>query len=334
MALVVLLGGARLAVEPPWREASAAVATGETAIVAADRLNVRSGPGLDFPIVAVLEQGQPVTLAGDTVAADGYDWAPIAAPAGWVAGAYLATAGAPAAFSPGDRVLVDAGALNLRAAPGTDAPVRRVLPAVTLLTITDGPTDASGFTWYAARTTEATGGDTGWVIGAALVRAPAEMPDPAVAFDIGGTVHVATDLLRLRGGPGTSAAVRAELAGGTTLTVTGGPVGAEGYTWYPVQTAAGARGWVAERYLASGPGSDNAPMAAIGPGAPALVDVASLNLRAAPGLGAAVKGQLTAGTWLMVVAGPMEVDGYHWYQVDTANGVTGFVIGEALVPIR
>lgn len=333
IALAMVVAGAYLALGATWREAFATLAAGDTALVT-DQLNVRSGPGLGYPLIARLDQGRYVAITGESIAADGYDWVPLASPVGWVAQAYLGAVDATAVFTPGDRVFVDADALNMRVAPGTGSAVLQVLPAGTLLAITGGPAHGNGYAWYEVKTHAASGGESGWVIGPALARAPAEMPDPAVAFDAGGTVHVATDSLRLRGGPGTSAPILAELPDGTTLTVTGGPVGAEGYTWYSVRTVAGASGWVAERYLAGGPGRDAFEATGIAPGAPALVDAASLNVRAGPGLAAPVNAQLLAGTWLMVVAGPVDTNGYHWYQVDTANGLTGWVIGEALIPTR
>ena len=110
------------------------------------------------------------------------------------------------------------------------------------------------------------------------------------------------------------------------------PVGADGYTWYPVTTGSGTAGWVAGTYLAGGTGATSGGALVVG--SPALVDVTALNLRSGPGLGASVQGQLGSGAWLMLVSGPQSVDGYRWYQVDTSTGMSGWVIGEALTPAQ
>jgi uncharacterized protein YgiM (DUF1202 family) len=155
------------------------------------------------------------------------------------------------------------------------------------------------------------------------------MPDPGVMFDTGSAVHVDTDVLRLRTDPGTSSGTITLLPNGTILTITGGPVGADGHTWYPVATASGGEGWVVEEYLAFRAGGS---VAALKPGSPAVVENGPVNFREGPGLPASIQTELPTGTWLMVVSGPREADGYHWYEVDTANGRSGWVIGEALSP--
>ena len=227
-------------------------------------------------------------------------------------------------------MLVDSGALNFRTGAGTGHTVIRPLAYATLLTITDGPVNADGYSWFQGRTTAATGGEVGWAIGEGLMPAPADMPDPCLEYDIGRVVHVATDQLRLRAGPGTGADVVTTLPSGTTLSVTGMPVGAGGYTWYPVVTDSGSAGWVAGMYLAGGAGAPGGGTLAVG--SPARVDVASLNLRSGPGLDAQVLQQLSSGTWLMLVDGPEPRDGYDWYAVETSNGASGWVIGAALLP--
>jgi uncharacterized protein YgiM (DUF1202 family) len=315
------------------RDAAASVSVGQAVTVATDVLHVRAAPGTGSAIVDRLYEGDTVTICAVDGYANGYTWAQVSRvpgnPIGWVAADYLgsgpADGGATMGFTAGDRVLVDAGALNFRTAPSTSATVIRPLAYGTLLTIMDGPVSADGYTWYQGKTTAATGGDIGWAIGQAMM-------DPCLQFDAGATAHVNTDVLRLRSAPAMSGAVLADLPQGTTLTVTGMPVGADGYTWYPVTTSAGTAGWVAGMYLAGGSGGSTSGNLVIG--SPARVDAGAVNFRTGPGFDAGIQDQLSMGTWLMLVSGPQSVDGYHWYQVDTANGQTGWVIGEALVPER
>jgi uncharacterized protein YraI len=66
--------------------------TYDTAIVVTSQLNLRSGPGLGYSVVARLDYGTTVELLGGQQRADGYDWAEVLTKAqqhGWVAAMYL-----------------------------------------------------------------------------------------------------------------------------------------------------------------------------------------------------------------------------------------------------
>jgi hypothetical protein len=66
----------------------------------------------------------------------------------------------------------------------------------------------------------------------------------------GSTVTINESEVNMRSGASTSAEVVETLAQGTTLTITGDPVDADGYTWYPVQNpATGSSGFVAANFL-------------------------------------------------------------------------------------
>jgi N-acetylmuramoyl-L-alanine amidase len=314
--------------------APAAAPDAQQVVVTTDRLNVRSGPGLSHPVVRVIVRGDTFTSDDGRTPADGYAWLQLntadGAAVGWVADEFVSTGtgsdgDVSGAFTLGDRVLTTTR-LNFRTGAGTSSGVIRVLATGSTLTLTGGPVRAGGYVWYQGRTTQATGADTGWVIEDGLEMAHPDMPDPTREYGIGDTVRVTTDGLRLRGAPSTSAAVVARLGRGITLTVTDDPVGADGYSWYPVETASGDSGWVASAYLAYGSGSSGGT----GDGATAIVDVARLNLRSGAGTSYAVLDILAGGTRLTILDGPVPANGYAWYRVETANGTIGWVIGEGL----
>jgi uncharacterized protein YraI len=75
---------------------------------------------------------------------------------------------------------------------------------------------------------------------------------PAAAAPVlGGTVQVVNTGalgLRLRAEPGTSAQIVATVPDGTRMTVTGGPVQKDGYTWWKV-SGSGGTGWAAGNWL-------------------------------------------------------------------------------------
>lgn len=332
LALLALLLAPVLATAAtaPSPAVSAAVSAPAEMVVTASTLNVRAAPGTGQAIIGTLTGGTVVTIGGEGVAADGHTWSSLAS-GGWVAEAYLAPAGSGAVASPaggtGDR-MVTTTEVNFRAGPGMGHGVIRVLGGGTVLTVTGAPVAADGHTWYPVRTSAAIGGETGWVFGGGIGMVDPEMPDPTVEYDAGSTVRVTSGPLRLRAAAGTGAAILADLPTGMTLTVTGLPVGAAGYTWYPVRCPAGD-GWVASAYLAWG-GGEATGGDAIAPAGHAVVDVPQLNLRAGPGTDHPVLTVLSGGTALTLGEGPTIAGGYSWYAVVTPGGVGGWVIGEAL----
>lgn len=79
---------------------------------------------------------------------------------------------------------------------------------------------------------------------------PTELPDPVLDLEVGQVVSVATTPLNLRAEPSATADIVMELDGTSTLTITGEPVEAGEYTWYPVTVdATGESGFVASNYL-------------------------------------------------------------------------------------
>lgn len=75
--------------------------------------------------------------------------------------------------------------------------------------------------------------------------------DPASsgAFASGATVTVTADAVNMRAEPTTAAGVVVTLAAGDTVTITGESQEADGYVWWPIETADGASGWVAADFL-------------------------------------------------------------------------------------
>jgi uncharacterized protein YgiM (DUF1202 family) len=71
-----------------------------------------------------------------------------------------------------------------------------------------------------------------------------------------------------------------------------------------------------------------APTLAVGD-TPVVAD-GPLNLRSAAGTSADVVTQLDSGATVTITAGPESADGFTWYQVDTADGDSGWVAGDFL----
>ena len=139
---------------------------GDEAMVVAEDLAYRDGPGLDTTVLAVLPYGTRGTLTDGPVAADGYTWYEFSVDdygAGWVAGEFLARlVDGAGGFAIGTGVIVAADGLNLRAEPGLIGAILDTLPSGMQLMITDGPVVSDGITWYQVATEDVTEA-AGWV---------------------------------------------------------------------------------------------------------------------------------------------------------------------------
>ncbi|TXG80731.1 MAG: hypothetical protein E6R14_08775, partial [Thermomicrobiales bacterium] len=145
-------------------------------------------------------------------------------------------------FVPGDQVTVAEGPLNLRSAAGTSSSSLGSLAIGTQLTIVSGPVAANGYNWYQVTSSS---GQTGWVI----VDALQIVPDANANFAIGDQVFVFDGPINLRSAAGTGAPVIQSVPQEAVLTILSAPSASNGYTWYQVQTADGATGWVAADFL-------------------------------------------------------------------------------------
>jgi uncharacterized protein YgiM (DUF1202 family) len=179
------------------------------------------------------------------------------------------------------------------------------------------PVEADGYTWYAVLAVDRPA--QGWVA-SEFVTFSGEGDG---AFSAGDHVVVATDGLNLREDASLDADVIKVLPEGTWLTVQDGPVTADGYAWYEVETTGGTDGWVAGTYLAMATGSELETGDAV-----RVVDGA-LNLRSAPSISADVLRVLDDNEALIIKDGPVVADGYTWYKVWNFGG-TGWAAGEYL----
>jgi uncharacterized protein YgiM (DUF1202 family) len=223
------------------------------------------------------------------------------------------TADAATEFAVGDEAFVDTDRLNLRDAPGLSADVVAVLEQGLVVTVTGGPSTASGYTWYEVETG---GGSSGWVAG--LYLSPTETNADYV---VGDRVEVADGPLNLRDGAGLDADVLAQLVTGAIVEITDGPQASDGYAWYEVDVDGVPDGWVAGEFLAPAPVTYE-----IGD-AVRIVD-GPVNFRAGPGLDADILDQASDQALFQVRADPVDADGYTWLKVFNYFYGTGWVAAE------
>lgn len=78
------------------------------------------------------------------------------------------------------------------------------------------------------------------------------------------------------------------------------------------------------------------PLPVLGPGGKAVVKgtgAAKLKLRVGPGLNQETLLFIEDDTVLSLLTGPQAGDGYNWWQVETPDGLTGWVAGDWLEPV-
>jgi uncharacterized protein YgiM (DUF1202 family) len=225
----------------------------------------------------------------------------------------------------GEEAFVAAEVLSYREGPGLDAAVIDLLPYGTTGVITDGPVAMDGYTWFEFDV-DGYGDAPGWVAGEFL--ATDEGTSDGTGFPIGSEVIVAIEGLNLRDEAGLSGAVLAQLPIGMPLAVLDGPLAVDGFTWYLVQVPAQVgQGWVASEFVVASPGVS----ATFGLGETVMINGDELNLRDEPGLGGAVIMQLALGTEVTITGGPIEVDGFFWYQIGLdGTNPDGWVAGDFL----
>ena len=296
---------------------------GDQVQVAEGPLNLRSSAGTTATSVGSLAVGAQLTIASGPIAASGYNWYQVnsaSGQTGWViVDALELVPAANVEFNAGDQVVVFDGPVNLRSAAGTSATVVQSLPQETLLTVLGGPSANGGHAWYQVQTADSV---AGWVAADFIeaVDTPTTPPTDG-ALAVGDRASVIDGPVNLRSAAGTGNGVVAVLQTGDTLSVTGGPSSADGYSWYAVKTDSGGNGWVAGDFLQK---------IGFANGDVVYVNTDSLNVRSEPGLNSTVLDTIFQGTSAVITSGPTTADSRDWYKIDVSGVVSGWVAAEYL----
>lgn len=212
-------------------------------VVNTDALNLRSGPGLDYSVVAGLNSGTAVTTTGETSSADGYEWFEVDVPSnglsGWVASAFLSadSGGNPPPSS--TYVHVNTDALNLRSGAGLDYGVIATYPYNTTAVVTGSAVPADGYSWLPVMVD----GNEGWFAEGFLAPGFGETPQDRI--------QVVDGPLNVRDEPSLRGSVVGSASTGMYATVLDPQfVDADGYSWVNVQfEESGVTGWVATAFV-------------------------------------------------------------------------------------
>jgi hypothetical protein len=250
------------------------------------------------------------------------------------------------AIQSGEPTSVNVPSLTVRSAPGLDADVNAYLPFGTDVVVVGGPVAADGYDWYQLHQ----GGLTiGWSVqGFSLDSAPNALGTLATAGSSqsiqGGSVgSVDVDSLVVRADPSLSGTVIGSLPFGTNVVVLDGPVSADGYDWYRLQTDVPTIGWSVEGFIAieapsdptadtggalSASTADTGSELAATTGVPAAetvftVTAGFLDVRSDPSVSAGIARIVTHGTELTQAGESVELGGLLWFPVDGGGWVGG-----------
>jgi hypothetical protein len=239
-------------------------------------VNVRNLPSLSGGIVNYYTEGQVLHITDGPVCASGYNWWRVegAGNPGWVIegrpGRYFLSAAiptpdasaicfAPLALNVGGRTRAQTG-VEVHTNPGMSSLVVTVAALGTMMDLRGGPVCADNVNWWPVRLPFNNTTITGWVAEGypdnywLAAEFPAATATPfchrALRLSVGTKVGVTySDAVArsLRAAPARSAALVERLIGGVALEITGSPICADGYNWWPVRIlSTDITGWVAE----------------------------------------------------------------------------------------
>ncbi|MBK8901974.1 MAG: SH3 domain-containing protein [Anaerolineaceae bacterium] len=322
----------------PTPTATAVPITGATATIATGALNVRSGPSLAYSPVAVVYQGNVVSLIGRNANSS---WAKIRlanGTEGWVnaASTYITPNVAISSLPVVDTgipsvtatALVATGALNVRSGPGVNFSVVTVVSQGQTVMLLGRNANSSWAKIRLGNNTE------GWVNASLLTPnvsisslpladSPAA-PEPPVPVAPGA-------VLSLRSGPGFNFPVTGSVYQGLRVTAVGRNANS---TWLKVLLSDGQEGWIGVQYVQLSVPVGNLPVmdgtttppASTPTPAPsanvATVATGALNVRSGPGIGYGVVAAAYQGQVVTLMA---RNNISSWVKIQLSSGTQGWV---------
>jgi uncharacterized protein YgiM (DUF1202 family) len=295
-----------------------------TGVVNTGALNVRSGPGVGFNVVATLLNGQSVTLIGRNAHSSWVQIRTSTGLQGWVNARFLlsniAIPSLPVTDAGTPTAVVTTGVLNVRSGPGVSFGVVTVAYQGHIVNLLGRNAAAS---WVKVQLPTST---QGWV-NASLVQSSVAISSLAVvdgstpAPPLTGTAVVATGALNVRSGPGVSYSVVTVISYGQTVTLIGRNSNA---TWAQIRLANGTVGWVNASLLQLSVALSSLPVTetSAAPTPTAVVNTWALNVRYGPGVGFAVLTSVSQGQQVTLLG---RNSAGSWVQVRLANGFVGWV---------
>lgn len=308
-------------------------AAGETAVVATDVLNVRSGAGTNYSRIGALKEGRTFVVTGSAKDSSGVVWYQFSfgSRTGYVSSRYVNIKQPTVTPVSNTQGAVSDGPLRVRSGPGTGYSVLGSLATGKSFTVTGKAQDSSGTWWY--RLTYS--GKTGYVSSAYVTTktesGTEEEPKPDTGKKQVGTVFDGP--LRVRSGAGTNHDTLGQLSTGKTFDIEGTATDSSGTVWYKL-TYNGRFGYVSSKYVKvtemkddgnSGSGETSEPVT-FQLGTTTASD--GLNVRKGPGTGYERLTTLPGGTSVTITGSAKDSGGKVWYKYQYSASQDGYMCSD------
>lgn len=207
-------------------------------------VNLREKASTESPRLAIVPVNSNLTYY-NTYQSGGITWYQVVYGDlnGWLMGTYVSASGSGSAGSAGTLVTIDS--VNLRKSASTSSTRLGVVPQGVTLAFSDAKTSGS-VTWYKV----VYGVNTGWVMGTYVSAnggggssSGSSSGSSNNNYTIVGSLRITKTSTRVRNAPnGNKTGI--VLAKGSTVSLIGAETAGGNYTWYPVVTSNGTRGYV------------------------------------------------------------------------------------------
>ncbi|WP_374054382.1 SH3 domain-containing protein [Rossellomorea sp. FM04394] len=288
----------------PFQPLEADYAHAETGkvTISVSTLNVRTGPGLSYPVLTKVHKGEEYIIV-DTQ----NDWYKVETGSGegWVAEWLVSAESASSDVSSLKEGQVNTDGLRVRKGPGTSEGVVTVLSSGDRVTISDKEGD-----WLFIES----GTVSGWVHEEYISE---NNPTPPPSKKRENKQGIITDnSLNVRTSPSVQSSVLGVLNKGDHVEVTGSVSG-----WYEIQFG-NDRAWVNDAYIEFSSSSNEEEPAAASTELIGIITVHGLNVRDETSLNGRVVGKVSKGEKYSLLK-----EKNNWYQIKLSNGKKGWVAG-------
>lgn len=283
-------------------EADYAHAETGTATISVSTLNVRTGPGLSYPVLTKVHSGEEYSIV-DTQ----NDWYKVRTDSGegWVAEWLVSVESAASDVSPKQEGRVITDGLRVRKGPSTSEGVVSVLNTGDSVSVSDEEGDWLFIEW---------GNDSGWVH-EEYVSENNTTSSPSKKSE--NKQGIITDnSLNVRTSPSLQSSVLGVLNKGDHVDVTGSVSG-----WYEIQFGSD-KAWVNDAYVEFSSRADEEEPSSPSTDLIGIITVHGLNVRDETSLNGSVVGKVSKGEKYSLLK-----EKNNWYQIKLSNGKKGWIAG-------
>ena len=310
-------------------------ATGETGVVTASKLNIRSGAGTNYSKIGSLAKGKTFTVLGSAKDKSGVTWYKLKynSKNGYVSSKYV-NIKQPTVTSISNlkgTVNTKKDPLIVRSGPGSSYNKLGSMAKGKTFNITGKSTDSSGVTWYRLTFNGKTGYVSSLYVKTSSTSSGSSGSSSSDVTGSKGTVSTKSDPLIVRSGPGSKYSKIGSMAKGKTFTITGQTTDSLGVVWYKL-TYNGKTGYVSSAYVkvtGSSSGSSGSSGSDV-TGSKGTVNTKNdpLIVRSGPGTSYSKLGTLAKGSSVTITGSSKDKNGKVWYKYQFSSKQAGYICSD------